>query len=220
MNNCDHIDNNFAVAKRPSSVRPSVCLSVCPQFTQNPSSLSVLDRFQFWLFRLIDLITVHNSSSRICEILIFWENMDLFGVKIVEFTQNASSPSILDGFRFWLFCLIDLRTVHNSSSRICKILILWGKIWLFWGENSEFTQNSSSPSILNGFQLGHSVSFQPMARGRPLWKILPKISLVVWLYLDTHAKFKLSSLSGLKLMITQVHQGYGQFAFPAVSVSL
>ena len=41
--------------------RPSVRPSVCPQFIQNASSLSVLDRFQFRLFCLIDLSRVTHT---------------------------------------------------------------------------------------------------------------------------------------------------------------
>ena len=43
-------------------------------------------------------------------------------VKTVKFAPNASSPSILDGFTFWWFWLIDLRTIQNSL-QIFKIVI-------------------------------------------------------------------------------------------------
>ena len=33
-----------------------------------------------------------------------------------QFTETASPPSILDRFRFWLVCLIELATVHRTSA--------------------------------------------------------------------------------------------------------
>ena len=91
-----------------------------------------------------------------------WGKYGLFWVKTVKFTQNASSPSILDGFQFRLFCLIDLRTVHNSSSRICEI-------WIF-EENTDFLgwKQWNSPKMLI-YKISTSYCMCDQSMGGAFW---------------------------------------------------
>ena len=128
-------------------------------FTQNASSLSFLDRFQFEWVYLIRLSTVHNSSIRNFRILTLWENMGLFGVKNRNSTQNTSSLLFLDRIQFQWVCLIWLCTVHNSSIQNFEILI--------FGENMDFLRKKIGIShkmlllfhILTDFNLNGFVWF-------------------------------------------------------------
>ena len=106
------------------------------KFTKNASSPSGISGIPFWSIYFVDLTTLHNSSSRNFKILNFVENNGLVVVKMVKFTKNASSPSVVNGIQFWSIYFVDPTTVHNSSSQNFKTLIL-GKICTFGGENSE-----------------------------------------------------------------------------------
>ena len=41
---------------------------------------------------------------------------------LFKFTKNASSPSFLDRFRFWLFYLVELSWLHKTSTQNFEIL--------------------------------------------------------------------------------------------------
>ena len=100
---------------------------------------------------MLDLTTLHNSSSQNFKILNLGGNNGLFMVKMVKFAKNASSPSIVNGFQFGLIYFVDPITAHNSSSWNFKILNFGENNGLFMVKMVQFTKNAS-PSFVNGIQ--------------------------------------------------------------------
>ena len=86
----------------------------------------VCDGFSIWYFIMIGPDTVHMFSSQLCEIWItdFWPIVE--NVNFAHFRDKCTSlATVCDGFWSWYFIRIGPDTVHNSSSQICEIYLLF-----------------------------------------------------------------------------------------------
>ena len=133
--------SRWAIAITRMSV---VCL--CPSTIRENRYSSLSSRWILILFVLLD-----RSMYRAQNLSIFFSNFKFYRVEFQVFNENfknATPPSILDRFRFCLFCWIDLGTGHKTYRFFFSNFKFHGvEFWVF---NENF-KNATPPSILDRF---------------------------------------------------------------------